>query len=139
MPSRDGPFMTKYLLSAQSVEGEERVPLTDEQLQQAFRQVSNLESEMRVAGAWVFAGRLYDPSTATVVRVSNGDVLTTDGPFVESKEHLGGIYIIEAHDLDAALDWSTKVSRAVSAPIEVCPSAFTGEADADAFNRLAQA
>ncbi|HEV8191315.1 MAG TPA: YciI family protein [Ktedonobacterales bacterium] len=131
--------MTKYLLSAHSVEGEERVPMTDEQLQQAFQQVSNLEADMRSAGAWVFAGRLHDALTATVVRVSNGDVLTTDGPFVESKEHLGGIYIIEAQDLDAALAWAAKVSQAVKAPIEVRPFEFTGEADADAFNRLAQA
>jgi hypothetical protein len=87
--------MTKYLLSTHSVEGEERAPMSDEQLQQAFQQVSALEADMRSAGAWVFAGRLHDPATATVVRVSNGDVLTTDGPFVESKEHLGGIYIIE--------------------------------------------
>lgn len=131
--------MTKYLLSAHSVAGEVRAPMTDEQLQQAFQQVSTLEAEMKSTGAWVFAGRLHDPSTATVVRVSHGEVLTTDGPFVESKEHLGGFYIIEAQDLDAAIAWAAKVSQAVHAPIEVRPFEFTGEADADAFTRLAGA
>jgi len=131
--------MTQYLLSAHSVEGEVRDPMTVEQMQQSYKQVSTLETEMKSAGAWVFAGRLHDPATATVVRVSDGEVLTTDGPFVESKEHLGGFYIIEAEDLDAALAWASKVSRAVKAPIEVRPFAFTGEADAAAYERLAQA
>ena len=131
--------MTQYLLSAHSVEGEVRDPMTVEEMQQSYKQVSILEAEMKSAGVWVFAGRLHDPATATVVRVSDGEVLTTDGPFVESKEHLGGFYIIEAEDLDAALAWASKVSRAVKAPIEVRPFAFTGEADADAFDRLARA
>ena len=58
---------------------------------------------------------------ATVVRVSDGEVLTTDGPFAESKEHLGGFYIIEAEDLDSALGWASKVTAAVAKPIEVRP------------------
>ena len=131
--------MTQYLLSAHSVAGEVRDPMTVEQMQQSYKQVSSLEAEMKAAGAWVFAGRLHDPATATVVRVSDGEVLTTDGPFAESKEHLGGFYIIEAEDLDAALAWASKVSRAVQAPIEVRPFAHTGAADAAAFDRLAQA
>ena len=64
---------------------------------------------MKSAGAWVFSGRLHDADTATVVRVANGEILTTDGPFVEAREHLGGFYIIEAADLDAALGWAAKV------------------------------
>ena len=72
-------------------------------------------------GAWLFTGRLHEPDTATVVRISGGEVLTTDGPFAESKEHLGGFYIIEAKDLDAALGWASKVTRAINAPIEVRP------------------
>ena len=78
---------------------------------------------MKSAGAWVFSGRLHDPDTATVVRMSDGEVLTTDGPFVEAKEHLGGFYIIEAEDLDAALVWASKVTAAVGQPIEVRPFA----------------
>ena len=78
---------------------------------------------MKSAGAWVFGGRLHAPDTATVVRVSDGEVLTTDGPFAESKEHLGGFYIVEAEDLDDALAWASKVTLAVRTPIEVRPFA----------------
>ena len=115
--------MTKYLLSAHSVEGEVREPMTDEQMQQFMQQLGILEEEMKSAGAWVFSGRLHEPDTATVVRMSGGEVLTTDGPFAESKEHLGGFYIIEAEDLDAALAWASKVTGAINAPIEVRPFA----------------
>ena len=115
--------MARYLLSAHSVEGDVREPMTDEQVQRVIRQVRTLEGEMKSAGAWLFGGRLHGPGTATVVRISGGEVLTTDGPFVESKEHLGGFYIIEATDLDAALAWASKVTRLVNAPIEVRPFA----------------
>jgi hypothetical protein len=113
--------MTQYLLSAHSGRGEVREPMTAEEMQQLYTRVGVLEEEMKSAGAWVFGGRLHQPDTATVVRVSDGEVLTTDGPFVESKEHLGGFYIIEAEDLDAALAWASKVSACVMAPIEVRP------------------
>jgi hypothetical protein len=113
--------MTQYLLSAHSVEGEVRAPMTEEQMRQTYTQVMALEAEMRSAGAWLFGGRLHEADTATVVRMSNGSVLTTDGPFVEAKEHLGGFYIIEADDLDAALGWASKVTAIVGAPIEVRP------------------
>ena len=73
------------------------------------------------AGALVFSGRLLEPETATVVRMTGGELLTTDGPFAESKEHLGGFYIIEAADLDAALAWASKTTEAVGQPIEVRP------------------
>ena len=117
--------MAQYLLSVHSVEGEVREPMTDEEMRQGFKQVGTLEAEMKSAGAWLFGGRLHEPDTATVVRISNGEVMTTDGPFVESKEHLGGFYIIEAADLDAALGWASKVTRTISAPIEVWPFADT--------------
>ena len=119
--------MTHYLLSVHSVEGETREPMNAEEMQQVMHHVAVLEEEMRSAGAWVFGGRLHDPESATVVRVTHGDVLTTDGPFAESKEHLGGFYIIEAEDLDAALGWASKVTAAINAPIEVRP--FAGFAD----------
>jgi hypothetical protein len=115
--------MTRYLLSVHSVEGEAREPMTDEEMRQSYKQVLLIEEEMKSAGAWVFSGRLHQPDTATVVRQSDGDMLTTDGPFAESKEHLGGFYIIEAEDLDAALAWASKVTEVIKTPIEVRPFA----------------
>jgi hypothetical protein len=113
--------MPKYLLSAHTVEGQAREPMTDEEMRQFMERIGVVEDEMKSTGAWVFSGRLHDPDTATVVRESGGEVLTTDGPFAESKEHLGGFYIIEAEDLDAALAWASKTTAAIKAPIEVRP------------------
>ena len=113
--------MTHYLLSVHSVEGEALDPRTEAEMRQFMERVGVLEEEMKSAGAWVFGGALHEPDTATVVRVSEGEVLTTDGPFAESKEHLGGFYIIEAEDLDAALAWASKTAAVVMKPIEVRP------------------
>jgi len=113
--------VTRYLLSVQSVEGEVGDPMTSEEMQQSWKEIQVLNEELKSAGAWVFGGALDGPDTATVVRMSEGEVLTTDGPFAESKEHLGGFYIIEAEDLDAALAWASKVVGAINAPIEVRP------------------
>ena len=114
--------MAQYLLSAHSVEGQAREPMSNEEMQQLMAGVHSLEQEMKSTGAWVFGGRLHDPDTATVVRVSDtGVVLTTDGPFAESKEHLGGFYIIDAKDLDAALSWASKTADCVKTAIEVRP------------------
>ena len=115
--------MTHYLLSVHRVEGEVREPMTDEELAQSHKQLGVLEQELKSAGAWVASGRLHDPSTATVVRMAGGEVLTTDGPFVESREHLGGFYVIQAEDLDAALAWASRVTDAITVPIEVRPFA----------------
>ena len=120
--------MAHYLLSTYSVAGETRDPMTDDELRQFMERVGVLEEEMKSAGAWLFGGALHEPDTATVVRVSDGEVLTTDGPFAESKEHLGGFYIIEAEDLDAALAWASKTTAAVSKPIEVRPFRHVSEA-----------
>ena len=92
--------------------------------------VDALVQETKDAGAWVFNGGLHDPSTATVVRLRGGDVLTTDGPYAEGKEHVGGFLIVKAPDLDAALEWARKLARVLgngtdSLPIEVRP--FRGE------------
>jgi hypothetical protein len=113
--------MAQYLLSLHSVEGEVGPSMTDEEMQHSWEEIQALNEEMKAAGAWVFGGALHEPDTATVVRVSEGEVLTTDGPFAESKEHLGGFYIIEADDLDAALGWASKTAAAVRKPIEVRP------------------
>jgi hypothetical protein len=111
--------MAQYMFSAYG--GETSPAMTEEEMQQGWQKILVLEEEMRSAGALIFSGKLNDPDTATVVRVANGDVMTTDGPFAESKEHLGGFYIIEARDLDAALVWASKTTAAVGAPIEVRP------------------
>ena len=117
--------MAQYLLSVHSVEDQVREPMTDEEMAQSHKQLGILEQELKSAGAWLFSGRLHDPDTATVVRMADGEVLTTDGPFVEAREHLGGFYIIEAQDLDAALVWASKTTAAVGKPIEVRPFAGT--------------
>src|ERR671911_2119122 len=105
--------MAQYLLSVHSVEGEARDPMTDEEMQQSWKQIQLLNEELKSSGAWLFSGRLHDPGTATVVRMSEGEVVTTDGPFVEAREHLGGFYIIQAEDLDAALAWASRVTGAI--------------------------
>lgn len=115
--------MTHYLLSVHSVEGEVREPMTEERMRHMQQQIGAIEADLKSAGAWVFSGRMHEPDTATVVRESGGQVLTTDGPFVEAKEHLGGFYIIQATDLDAALAWAARVTAAIKAPIEVWPFA----------------
>jgi hypothetical protein len=120
--------VSKYLLSVHSVEGEARDPMTDEEMEQFYARVGLLEEEMKSTGAWLFGGALHEPDMATVVRVSDRELLTTDGPFAESKEHLGGFYIIEAEDLDAALAWASKTTAAVSKPIEVRPFRHVSEA-----------
>jgi hypothetical protein len=120
--------MPQYLLSVHSVDGEPREPMTEAQVQQFMKQIGALEEEMKSAGAWVFSGRLHEPDTATVVRMSEGEVLTTDGPFAESKEHLGGFYIIKAEDLDAGLAWGSKTTAIVGKPIEVRPFSDTSQA-----------
>ncbi len=113
--------MSQYLLSTHTVDGEVCEPMTEEEMQRCYQRIGALEQEMKSSGTWVFSGRLTEPDTATVVRMSEGEVLTTDGPFAESKEHLAGFYIIEAEDLDAALAWASKVTEAVGKPIEVHP------------------
>jgi hypothetical protein len=90
-------------------------------MQKAFADVATFNVEIQTAGAWVFGGGLHPADTATVVRVKDGDVLTTDGPYVEGKEHIGGFSIINAPDLDSALEWGRKLATATTLPIEVRP------------------
>jgi hypothetical protein len=113
--------MSQYLLSTYAIEGEARAPMSPEEMQTFMERVYALEAEMKSSGTFVFTGRLHDPDTATVVRSSDGDLVMTDGPFVESKEHIAGFYIINAADLDAALAWAGKVVDAINHPIEVTP------------------
>jgi len=83
--------------------------------------MKEFNAELQNAGAWVFAGGLQPPSTATVVRAADGKMLTTDGPFAETKEQLGGFWVIKAANIDAALDWSAKASEACGNAVEVRP------------------
>jgi hypothetical protein len=111
--------MAEYLLSVHMVEGE--AAPSDKEMQQAFKDVDALNEEIKKAGAWVFAGGLEPAETATVVREQNGDILTTDGPFAEGKEHLGGFWVINVADLDEALDWAKKATVACLGAVEVRP------------------
>ena len=116
--------MKQYLLSIYQPDGGPPAP---EILEKVMRDIDVLIQEAKAAGAWVFNGGLHPPSTATVVRLQDGDVLMTDGPFTEGKEHIGGFLIIKAPDLDSALEWGRKATRATTLPIEVRP--FQGEAE----------
>ena len=110
--------MQQYLLTVFEPTGGVLEP---EALAVIMKDVGAVDQEMRDAGVWVFAGGLHEPGTATVLRPADGDVLMTDGPYVEGKEHVGGFTIIEASDLDAALEWGRKLARATTLPIEVRP------------------
>jgi hypothetical protein len=111
--------MKQYLLSVHYVEGEPATP--PEEVEKAYAQVDALNSELQAQGAWVFGGGLHEPDSATVVRVQDGEVLTTDGPFAEAKEQIGGFWVIKAADLDAALAWAAKAAEACMGPVEVRP------------------
>jgi hypothetical protein len=111
--------MKQYLLAVHVIGGE--TGLSEEEMQQSYKDVDAFNGELQSAGAWVFAGGLHPVSTATVVRSQGGHVVTTDGPFAETKEQLGGFWIIKAADLDAALGWAARGSEACRLPVEVRP------------------
>ena len=110
--------MSHYLLSVIEPVGPAPAP---EFLEPIMKAVGEVDQAMRDAGVWVYSGGLHQPSTATVLRATDGQVVTTDGPYVEAKEHLGGFTIIDADDLDAALDWGGRLAVASGLPIEVRP------------------
>ena len=116
--------MKQYLLSIYQPDGDPPPPAV---LDRVMRGLNALHADLKAAGAWVFVAGLDPPSTATVVRFQDGDVLTTDGPYAEGKEHIGGVLVIRAPDLDSALEWGEKLSRATTLPIEVRPLQDGGE------------
>jgi hypothetical protein len=119
--------MGQYLLSTYAVEGQvPGAPSTPDEMRSFMERVMDLESEMDAAGAFVFGGALHEADAATVVRPIGAGVMTTDGPFVESKEQIGGFYVVNADDLDAALAWARKAAAATNHPIEVRPFRATG-------------
>ncbi|HEY5428197.1 MAG TPA: YciI family protein [Solirubrobacteraceae bacterium] len=110
--------MKSYLLTVIQPDGPAPAP---EALHRIMEDVDALNEEMRAAGAWVFSAGLHEPSTATVLRPSGTEVLMTDGPFAEGKEHVGGLTIVRADDLDSALEWGRRLAVATTLMIEVRP------------------
>jgi hypothetical protein len=111
----------QYMLAVHSVDGAPQ--LSPEEMQTAFAQTDRINAELQSAGAWVFGGGLLPPETATVVRVQSGATTMTDGPFAETKEQLGGFWVIRCDDLDEALAWAEKCAEACMNPVEVRPFA----------------
>jgi|ERR1700694_489809 len=110
--------MKQYLLSVNQPDGP---PPPSVDMGKVMRDVDAVIREMKASRAWVFNGALHEATTATVMRLQVGEVLMTDGPYTEGKEHIGGICIIKARDLDAALEWGRKLAHAITLPIEVRP------------------
>ncbi|MEV0645343.1 YciI family protein [Phytomonospora sp. NPDC050363] len=111
----------KYLISMYQPDG----PIPDKEvLDVVMRDLNALGEQIREAGGWVFAGGLHPPSTATVLRARDGEVVMTDGPYVEGKEHLGGFTIVEAPELDTVLAWAGREAEITGLPIEVRPFSF---------------
>jgi len=110
--------MKQYLLGVYS---DESAQFTEEQMQASYKAVDEFNRELMATGAWVFAGGLYPSASATVVRAQGGKVVITDGPFAETKEHVGGFWVVQAADLDAALELAAKGAEACGWPVEVRP------------------
>jgi hypothetical protein len=111
--------MKQYLLSVHGTHPEVMPPA--DVVQKMIDDVDKVNQELRESGHWVFAGGLTDPGDATVVRAERGEILLTDGPYVETKEQIGGFWVIKARDLDEALAWAGKATVACGAPVEVRP------------------
>lgn len=111
--------MKQYMLSiCYPADG---TPPPPDALARIMRDVHAIQADMQAAGVWVFSGGLYPSNTATVLRHQGGGIVMTDGPFIESKEQIGGITIVKVADLDAALGWAGKLARAIGTPIEARP------------------
>ena len=114
--------MAQYLISVWHDDDYSDNDWTDPEMQRIGQQVGAINEEMEKAGAWVFGDGLQPNSTATTIRPSNGEVSMTDGPYAETKEQMGGFWIIEAEHFDAALEWASKATVACGCPIEVRPT-----------------
>lgn len=111
--------MAEYLMAVHMVDGDPEPPA--ETIQEMYAAVDVFNKKLRDQGQWVFAGGLQEPSTATVVRTENGKTITTDGPFAEAKEQLGGFWVVDVPDRDAALKLAAEASAACQGPVEVRP------------------
>ncbi len=110
--------MKQYLLSVYQPDS---APPPPEVLGPIMEKVGKWRAELEAAGSWVFTGGLQAPSTATVLRITDGEVVLTDGPFTEGKEHLGGFTVISVADLDEALEWARQFAEITGLPLEVRP------------------
>ena len=113
--------MRRYLLSVIEPSGDDDSPPPGVDLEGISRALAAIEAELRAEGSWLFAGGLHGPGTATTVRVREGEVQMTDGPYIEAKEHVGGFTVLEAEDLDTALRWAARYAGAIGLPVEVRP------------------
>ena len=111
--------MTQYLLSVYAGDADET--MSEDEIQRVYKAVDDFNDKVRSAGAWVFAGGLEPVEAATTVDGTKSEPVVTDGPFAESKEYLGGFWVIEAADLDAALTWAKEGSAACQGKVEVRP------------------
>jgi hypothetical protein len=111
--------MKQYLLSVHMIEGE--AAPSEAEMQRSYQAVGEFNAGLMASGEWVFAGGLLPPDTATVVRAQGGKVVTPDGPFAESKEQIGGFWVISAADLDAAMEIAARGSEACGRPVEIRP------------------
>ena len=111
--------MAQYLLSVLA-------DTTDLATAEEAAAIDVFNEQLQANGHWVFAGGLHGPGASTVLRAQDGDVLATDGPYAEGKEHVGGFTIVDVPDLDAALDWGGRLARAIGLPIEVRPFRYSG-------------
>ena len=113
--------MSRYLLAVHTSDEVPRQPMTEEEMRRGFAVVEAIEQEMRAANALVFSGRLLEPARARVVRPSKGRVKTTDGPYAETKEQIGGFFLVDCKDLDEAIEVAAKLPGAQNGTIEVRP------------------
>ena len=113
--------MPQYLISVWHDDDYADNDWSDPEIQRIGQQVGAINEEMERTGVWVFGAGLQPQSTATVVRAGGGEVSMTDGPYAETKEQMGGFWVIEAADLDRALEWAKKASAACEGPVEVRP------------------
>ena len=111
--------MPQYLMSVWH-DDEYEVDFSTPEAQRLGKQVGAFNAELEAAGAWVFGAGLQPASTATVLR-SGTSVSMTDGPYAETKEQMGGFWVIEAADLDAALEWARGAAAACEGPVELRP------------------
>ncbi|GAA1605129.1 YciI family protein [Kribbella karoonensis] len=111
--------MNQYVLSIYQPDGPPPAP---EILDPIMRDLDVLNTDLREAGVWVFDAGMHPPETATVLRAKGDEVLVTDGPFTEGKEHLGGFIVIRVEDLDAALHWGRRLAKVLGLPVEVRPA-----------------
>ena len=110
--------MKQYLLGVYS---DESAPMSDEQMQASYKAVDAFNRGLIESGAFVFAGGLHPVADTTVVRTQGGKVVITDGPYAETKEQIGGFWVVQAADLDVALELAAKGAEACGWPVEVRP------------------